>query len=153
MEEKHHVPVKLVDIVQVKLVREKTISYKERRIRSPHDAYKIFQEIVGDSDREVFAIACLSTCNEVNCFQIVHIGSINISIVQPSDVMKAAILSNSASILAFHNHPSDDSTPSPEDIAITKRLVEAGEIIGIDVLDHLICTSIGFRSLKESGYM
>ncbi|MEY9977764.1 JAB domain-containing protein [Lysinibacillus sp. RC79] len=148
MKEEAQVPVKLVDIVQVKLVREKTISYKERRIRSSHDAYKIFQEIVGDSDREVFAIACLSTCNEINCFQIVHIGYINISIVQPSDVMKAAILSNSASILAFHNHPSDDSTPSPEDIAITERLVEAGGIIGTNVLDHLMCTSNGFHTLK-----
>ncbi|MGE7695892.1 JAB domain-containing protein [Lysinibacillus sp. NPDC094177] len=109
--------------------------------------------MVGDSDREVFAIACLSTCSDINCFQMVHIGSINISIVQPSDVMKAAILSNSASILAIHNHPSDDNAPSPEDIAVTERLVEAGKIIGIDVVDHLICTSIGFRSLKESGYM
>ncbi|MGE7672110.1 JAB domain-containing protein [Lysinibacillus sp. NPDC094403] len=153
MEEKRHIPINRVDIVQRKLVREKTMLYKERRIRSPHDAYKIFQGIVGDSDREVFAIACLSTCNEINCFQIVHIGSINISIVQPSDVMKAAILSNSTCILDFYNHPSDDSTPSPEDIAITERIVEAGEIIGIDVLDHLICTSKGFRSLKKLGYM
>ncbi|MFJ7734111.1 JAB domain-containing protein [Lysinibacillus sp. NPDC097231] len=89
---------------------------------TPHDAYKIFQEIVRGSDREVFAIACLSTCNEINCFQIVHIGFINISIAQPSDIIKAAILSNSASIFALHNHSSDDSTPSSEDIAITKDL-------------------------------
>lgn len=59
--EKNHVPAKRVDIVQVKLVREKMMLYKERRIRSPHDAYKIFQDLVGDSDREVFAIACLRT--------------------------------------------------------------------------------------------
>lgn len=67
--------------------------------------------------------------------------------------MKAAILSNGASILAFHNHPSDDTTPSPEDIEVTERLVEAGKIIGIDVLDHLIWTSNSLRSLKESGYL
>lgn len=88
-ENQKNVLAKRVNIVQVKLLREKTMLYKEMRIRSPNNAYKIFQELVGDRDREVFAITCLNTKNEVNCFQIVHIGSINASIVHPRDVMKS----------------------------------------------------------------
>lgn len=146
-------PAKRVDIVQVKLVREKTMMYKNRRIRSPHDAYELMKEFLGDVDREHFIVLCLDTKNQPTCIQTVHIGSLNSSIVHPREVLKPAILSNSASIICFHNHPSNDSSPSPEDIAVTKRLVEAGEIIGIDVVDHLILCEDNFRSLKESGYL
>jgi DNA repair protein RadC len=68
-------------------------------------------------------------------------------------VLKPAILSNSASIIVAHNHPSNDPTPSREDIEVTKRLAEAGKIIGIDVLDHLVVCSDRFISLKEKGYL
>ncbi|MEK4228381.1 JAB domain-containing protein [Solibacillus sp. FSL H8-0538] len=144
---------KRVNIVSVKLVREKTMMYKNRRIRSPHDAYLLMKEFLGDVDREHFVVLCMDTKNQPTCIQTVHIGSLNSSIVHPREVLKPAILSNSASIICFHNHPSNDSTPSPEDIAVTKRLVEAGEIIGIEVIDHLILCEDNFRSLKESGYI
>lgn len=144
---------KRVDIVSVKLVREKSIKYKDRRVRSPQDAYSIIHDFLGDVDREHFVVLCLDTKNQPTCLQVVHVGSLNSSIVHPREVLKPAILSNAAGIICAHNHPSNDSTPSPEDISVTQRLIEAGQIIGIDVLDHLILCEDKFRSLKESGYM
>lgn len=147
------VPAKRVDIVQVKLVREKSLLYKGRRIRSPRDAYELIRDFLGDVDREHFIVLCMDTKNQPTCIQTVHIGSLNASIVHPREVLKPAILSKAASILVAHNHPSNVPTPSGEDIEVTKRLIGAGEIVGIDVLDHLILCEDGFRSLKESGYM
>ncbi len=80
-------------------------------------------------------------------------GSLNASIVHPREVFRAAIKRSSASIVCAHNHPSGDPTPSPEDIQMTKRLVEAGDIVGIEVLDHLIIGDLRFVSLKELGLM
>lgn len=147
------VPAKRVDIVSVKLVREKTMLYQDRKIRSPRDAYEIMQQFLGDVDREHFIVLAMDVKGQPTCIQTVHIGSLNASIVHPREVLKTAILSNAASIICGHNHPSNVSDPSPEDIEVTKRLVEAGQIIGIDVLDHLILCEDNFRSLKESGYM
>ncbi|MCY9545469.1 JAB domain-containing protein [Lysinibacillus xylanilyticus] len=144
---------KRVQIVQVKLVREKSILYKERKIRSPHDAYILMKEFIGDADREHFVVLCLDTKNQPTCIQVVHIGSLNTSIVHPREVLKSALLSNTASILVGHNHPSDTPTPSQEDIEVTERLKEAGKILGIDLLDHLIICSDSFISLKEKGYI
>jgi len=93
MEEKKQQPAKRVDIVQVKLVREKTTLYKNRRIRSPHDAYESMKEFLGDVDREHFVVLCLDTKNQPACIQTVHIGSLNSSIVHPREVLKPAILS------------------------------------------------------------
>ncbi|QIC47166.1 DNA repair protein RadC [Lysinibacillus sphaericus] len=148
-----HLSAKRVQIVQVKLVREKSLLYKERKIRSPHDAYLLMQQYIGDTDREHFIVLCLDTKNQPTCLQTVHIGSLNSSIVHPREVLKSAILSNAASILVGHNHPSDICDPSPEDISVTERLKEACEIIGVDLLDHLIICSDSFKSLKEAGYI
>ena len=142
---------KRVQIVEVKLVREKSLLYPERKIRSPQDAYHLMLEYLGDNDREHFVVLCLDTKNQPTCLQTVHIGSLNASIVHPREVLKSAILSNAASILVGHNHPSDVCDPSPEDIEVTKRLKAAGDVVGIDLLDHIIIGSSGFKSLKEVG--
>ena len=123
------VPAKRVNIVQVKLVREKTMLYKDRKIRSPRDGYELIRDFLGDADREHFVVLCLDTKNQPTCIQVVHIGSLNASIVHPREVMKPALLSNAASVILAHNHPSNISDPSPEDIEVTKRLVQAGEIL------------------------
>lgn len=146
-------PAKRVNIVQVKLVREKTLLYKGRNIRSPQDAYELIREFLGDVDREHFIVLCLDTKNQPTCMQVVHIGSLNASIVHPREVLKSAILSNSASIIVAHNHPSNVSDPSPEDLEVTKRLIHAGDILGVELLDHLILCTDSFRSLKESGHL
>ena len=142
---------KRINIVQVKLVREKSMLYKNRQVKSPQSAYEIIQEFLGDVDREHFVVLCLDTKNQPTCIQTVHIGSLNSSIVHPREVLKSALLSNSASIIVAHNHPSNICEPSHEDIEVTKRLCEAGRILGIDVLDHLIISTDNFCSLKEKG--
>lgn len=144
---------KRVDIVQIKLVRERTILYQNRKIRSPQDANELLSKFLGLVDREHFLVMCLDTKNQPTCIQTVHIGSLNSSIVHPREVFKTAILSNSASIIVAHNHPSNVTTPSAEDIEVTNRLKEAGSIIGIDLLDHLIICEDSFLSLNEKGFI
>ena len=95
---------KRINIVQVKLVRENVIHYKDRKIKSPEDAYHLMREYLGDADREHFVVLCLDTKNQPTCIQTVHIGSLNASIIHPREVLKSAILSNAASIIVGHNH-------------------------------------------------
>ncbi len=152
-EEKKPMSAKRVDIVSVRLVKEKSLLYKDRSIKSPEDGYNLFKQFLGELDREYFVILCLNVKNQPTAINVCHIGNLNSSIVHPREVMKAAILSNAASIILLHNHPSGNPTPSNEDIEVTKRLMEAGDIIGIDVLDHLVVGEDRFVSLKEKGYM
>ncbi|MEK4650517.1 MULTISPECIES: JAB domain-containing protein [unclassified Niallia] len=147
------VPAKRINIVKIKLVREKTMLYKNRQIRSPRDGYELIRDFLGDVDREHFIVLCLDTKNQPTCLQVVHIGCLNSSIVHPREVLKPALLSNAASIIVAHNHPSDVSDPSSEDIAVTKRINQASKIIGIELLDHLIICSNSFYSLKEAGHL
>ncbi|HGH7179271.1 TPA: DNA repair protein RadC [Bacillus luti] len=142
---------KRVNIVSLRLVKESSLLYKERSVRSPEDGYKLLKQFLEDADREHFIVVSLDTKNQPVAINICHIGSLNASIVHPREVMKSAILSNAASIIVGHNHPSGKVEPSKEDIEVTKRLVEAGKIIGIDVLDHIIVGDETFTSLKEKG--
>ena len=144
---------KRVDIISLKMVKEKSLLYSNRNVRSPQDGAELFREFLGEVDREHFLVMCLNTKNEPTHLNICHIGSLNASIVHPREVLKPAILSNAASIMVCHNHPSGECTPSPEDIAVTERLKEAGVIIGIELLDHIILGGGGFVSLKEKGYL
>lgn len=146
-------PAKRVNIVSLKVVRESTIHYPQRTVRSPEDAYKLVKDFLSEADREVFIVVALCTKNTPMMINVCHVGSLNSSLVHPREVFKAAILSNAASIIIAHNHPSQDTTPSREDIEVTKRLVEAGNIIGIDVIDHLIIGGDQFLSFKEKGHM
>lgn len=146
-------PAKRVNIVSLKLVKESSILYKERSVRSPEDGYKLLKQFLEDADREHFIVVSLNTKNQPVSINVCHIGSLNASIVHPREVMKSAILSNAASIIVGHNHPSGRVEPSKEDIEVTKRLVEAGKIIGIDVLDHIIVGDETYTSLKEKGYI
>ncbi|WP_342513202.1 DNA repair protein RadC [Sporosarcina sp. FSL K6-1522] len=145
-------PAKRVDIVSLRLVKETSLLYKDRAIRSPKDGYNLFKQFLGELDREYFVVMCLDVKNQPTAMNVCHIGSLNASIVHPREVMKTAILSNSASILVLHNHPSGQPEPSSEDIDVTKRLAEAGNIIGIDLLDHLIVGDGRYISLKDKGY-
>lgn len=140
--------------IRVELVREKGNSIKSdvNVINGPGDIAAIF-EYLQSKDREQIDILCLSTKNKVIAIHTVSIGSLNSSIVHPREVFKAAILANSASIILVHNHPSGDPTPSDEDIKITKRLCEAGKILGITVLDHVIIGDGRFESLVGLGFI
>jgi len=152
-EAKKPLPAKRVDIVSLRMVKESSLLYKNRSIKGPEDGFQLFKQFLGELDREYFVIMCLDVKNQPTAINVCHVGSLNASIVHPREVMKTAILSNSCSIIVAHNHPSGNPSPSPEDIAVTKRLKEAGEIMGNDVLDHLIIGEDTFVSLKEKGYL
>jgi len=122
-------------------------------IRSPQDIAALLTEEMRYLPKEHFVCLFLNTKNQVLAQETLSIGSLNASIVHPREVFRAAIARGAASIACAHNHPSGDPTPSPQDLEITKRLVAAGEIVGIDVLDHLIIGEKGYVSLKEQGLM
>lgn len=122
-------------------------------IRSPEDAAEYLQARIGLKQQEVLYSLYLNTKNQVIHEKTIFVGSLNASIVHPREVFREAIKVSAASVIVAHNHPSGDPTPSREDIEVTKRLVRAGEVIGIDCLDHLIIGDGKFLSLKEKGYI
>lgn len=145
---------KRVDLVSVKLVKESSLFYAKRRISSPDDALTLLREFMEDADREQFLIMCLNTKNEPTAIHTVSIGTLNSSYAHPREVFKAAILANSACIILAHNHPSGDPTPSRDDMELTGRLKDAGKIIGIEVLDHMVIGENGsFVSFKAKGLL
>lgn len=123
------------------------------KIRSPEDAANYVMTDLTALTQEHFVAIFLNVKNEVLHKQTIFIGSLNSSIVHPRDVFREAFKRSAASMIIFHNHPSGDTTPSREDIEVTKRLVDAGAIMGIDVLDHIIIGDQKFLSLKDKGYM
>ena len=144
---------KRINIVSIKMVKESSFLYQTRTVSSPNDAYEMIREQLKDLDREQFIIACLNTKNEPTNISVVAVGTLNKAIVHPREVFKTAILSNAANVIAFHNHPSGDTEPSQQDIQLTNRLYEVGELLGIKLLDHLIIGYGTFTSLKEKGYL
>jgi DNA repair protein RadC len=122
-------------------------------IRSPEDGAKYVMEELRFLSQEHFVCLYLNTKNQVMHKQTVFIGSLNASIVHPREVFKEALRRSAASLICVHNHPSGDPTPSREDIEVTRRLVECGQMLGIEVLDHLIIGEKKYVSLKEKGYL
>jgi DNA repair protein RadC len=140
--------------VRVVVVREEP---EEPRpiLQTPEDVRKLalIEEAIVPSDREQFVCLHLSTKNHLVSWEITSVGSLNATIVHPREVFKGAILANAASVILCHNHPSGDPEPSGADLQLTRRLVKAGDVIGIDVLDHVVVTETGFVSLREQGMM
>ena len=126
---------------------------QEVSIRSPKDAADYLMEDLRYLSKEQFVCLFLNTKNKVIGRETLSLGTLNASLVHPREVFRTAIQKNSASIICAHNHPSGDPAPSPEDVEITRRLKKAGEIIGIEVLDHIIIGDREYCSLKEHGYM
>jgi DNA repair protein RadC len=127
-----------IPVYKIMLVREGRVPCYNQQIRSSADASILLHTYLADVDREHFVIILLNQKNRVLGVSTISIGSLTASIVHPREVYKSAILSNAASIICGHNHPSTDCQPSKEDRAITTRLVEAGRLLGISVLDHVI---------------
>jgi DNA repair protein RadC len=120
------------------------------RVDGPEDVYRLLRPLLRDTDREHFYVVLLSTKNHVLAVELVSVGSLSASIVHPREVFKPAIVASAAAIVVAHNHPSNDTTPSPEDIEFTRRLAQAGDLLGIRVLDHVISSS--YTSLRETGH-
>ena len=113
------------------------------------DVYELVKDELTNSDREVFLSVMLTSRNHLIGVETVSIGSVNSAILSPREVFKGALLANAVSIILCHNHPSGDLSPSEEDIRITKRLIEVGELLGVKVLDHLIVSDQGYRTLRD----
>ena len=122
-------------------------------IKSPEDVAELLMDELRHLKQEVFVCLYLNTKNQVIGHERVTTGSLNSSIVHPREIFKGALKRSSASIICAHNHPSGDPHPSREDIEVTRRLVNAGEILGIEVLDHVIIGDNTYYSLKEKGKM
>lgn len=120
-------------------------------ITSPEEAAGLVMEDLRYRDREVFQALLLDTKHRLLAIQVVSVGHLSGAPVHPRELFKDAIRRSAAAVVLVHNHPSGDPQPSPEDIALTHRLVEAGRLLGIEVLDHLIVGDNTYVSLKEQG--
>jgi DNA repair protein RadC len=146
-----------VKAIQIKAVLElsKRISRHEGRLKyrinSPGSIAAIYMEEMRYLKQEHFKIVLLDTKNQILCDKDITKGSINSSIVHPREVFNYAIKKSAAGIIMLHNHPSGDPSPSKEDIEVTQRMIQAGDLIGIRILDHLIIGDGQYVSLKEKG--
>jgi DNA repair protein RadC len=140
-------------IAALRLARLNPTTAEERyAIRSPKDAYNYLKDMQY-LHREEFVCLGLNTKNEIMFRQTIFAGSLNASIVHPRETFLPLIKRCCASAIVAHNHPSGNPDPSREDIEVTKRLVEVGKVVGIEVLDHLIIGAEKYISLKEKGYL
>ena len=142
---------KIMTKYRLELVKEESHKYEvETRISCPKDIYEVLTKVcrIQCNAEEVFILITLNTKNIVTGYFEVHRGTINTSLVHPREVFKRALLNNASNIMVAHNHPSGDPNPSKEDIQITERLKEAGNLLGINLLDHIIVGEDKYISLK-----
>ena len=121
------------------------------RIRSPTDAATVLMAEMGHLDQEELRTVLLTTKNEVQVIHTVYVGSLNAAIIRVGEVFKEAVRRNSAALIVAHNHPSSDIEPSAEDLLVTRQIIDAGKLLDIEALDHLIIGQGRFCSLRERG--
>jgi DNA repair protein RadC len=144
------VPTEKHPLYHVKLVKEGRPSYITT-ITKPPDVASFFQKRFGNSVQEHFLVLCLNARHVPLGWREISRGTLNASIVHPREVFMPAILLAACCLILIHNHPSSDTAPSREDIELTRRMVQAGDILGIQVIDHLIITDTTHLSFKESN--
>ena len=143
----------ITEIVRVKqIVMERPIQYQDN-IASTHEAGRFGVAEIGDEAQEVVLVVILDTKNKINAIHRVFTGSLNTSVAHPREIFRSALLNNGARILVYHNHPSGNTEPSEADLIFTKRMEEAGSILGIDLLDHIIVSGKEWLSLREYGLL
>jgi len=120
-------------------------------VRSPSDVAQLLMAEMSHLEQEHFRVLYLDTRNRLLGSETVYVGSLNASHIRVSEVFREAVKRNCASIIVVHNHPSGDPTPSPEDVEVTRQLVAAGNLLDIEVLDHLVIGQQRFVSLRERG--
>jgi DNA repair protein RadC len=142
-----------VSIYRVTLIRESSIPIYDQRLRNSADSERLIRTYLAGVDREHFIVLLVNRKNEVIGINTVSVGSLSASIVSPREVFKPAILANAAAIICAHNHPSSDPTPSAEDRVITERLYQAGKLLDIQVLDHIIIGdgTTAYYSFADNG--
>jgi DNA repair protein RadC len=132
---------------------EKETSYESYDIRDPQGVVRAVRKTIKDKAKEHFKLILLNTRNKIIGLSTISIGTLNASLVHPREVFKDAIRHSASSVVVAHNHPSGNPEPSEEDLKITRRLVESGKILGIEVLDHIIIGKNAFISLKTKGLL
>jgi len=141
-------------VYELKVVRERRTGYgPARRITTSRDIYEAFRERFERLDREEFLVVPLDGKNHLRSFHVVSVGTLTASLVHPREVYKLAVLANAAAIVVVHNHPSGDPTPSAEDQAITLRLKQAGDLLGIKLLDHVVIGDGRYFSFADEGIL
>lgn len=137
-------------------VRELEVMYKGQarkstasKMSSPAEAYKFLKPVFARKTREQFVTVFLDNKNNLLGYEITSVGTLSESVIHPREVFKAAIIVNAEAILVAHNHPSNSLEPSDEDIKTTDRLIEAGKLLGIPIVDHLVITDDGYTSIRE----
>jgi DNA repair protein RadC len=148
-------PVKAKQIVSaLRFAKELRILKQEQfSVRSPEDAYQYMKGEMELHTKEHFVVMGLNVKNNIIFTETVSIGTLNSAIVHPREVYRPLIKRNAASAIVFHSHPSGNPTPSREDIEVTKRLKEVGDIVGVELIDHLVIGHGCYVSLKEKGMM
>jgi DNA repair protein RadC len=146
-------PSGYLPVYRVQLVRETAITATRKQLRSSKDVADLLWQFLDQVDREHFVVIMVDRKNRLIGINTVSVGSLTASIVHPREVFKVAILSNAAAIICGHNHPSGEPQPSSEDRSLTRQLIKAGHILGIDVLDHVIIGdgSTDFYSFADHG--
>jgi len=124
---------------------------KDFNIKNPESVVKAIRATIKDKAKEHFKLLLLNSRNKIIRICNISMGTLNASLVHPREVFKDAIRHSAASVVLAHNHPSDDPEPSEDDIKITRRMVDSGKILGIEVLDHIIIAKNNFFSFKEKG--
>lgn len=143
----------ITEIVRVKqVVMERPVAYAEG-MTSTERAGRLGMNEIGDEAQEVVLILILNTKNQINAIHRVFTGSLNTSVAHPREIFRSAILNNGARIILYHNHPSSDLTPSEADLNFTRRMMEAGDVLGIELLDHFIVSETNWLSFKEIGLL
>jgi DNA repair protein RadC len=139
-------------LAAIELGRRMLADSTERpQLRTPRDVARYLLPIFGARPVEQFGVVLLDTRHRVLKTTIVASGTMNTTIVQPRDVFREAMVGGAAAIVVFHNHPSGDPSPSPDDVELTRRLSAAGVLMGIDVVDHVVLGDAGYTSFRETG--
>ena len=144
--------MKRINVVSIQMVKEKSLMHEYSTMNTPEVSADIFRSFIGNVDREVLVVACVDQKLKVNALSVVSIGTLSASLVSSKEVLKPAILANSAGIILCHNHPSGDPTPSEEDKKVTKRIKSACELMDMFIADHLILGDYNkYYSFREEG--
>ena len=122
-------------------------------IRQPEDIYRVLQPLIAELEQEAVCAIALNIRNKIIGVRIVTLGTSTESLVAPKETFRDAILLNASGLILAHNHPSGDPSPSAEDLMVTRRMREAGVVLGIELLDHMIVTRDSYCSLKTEGLM
>ncbi len=143
---------KYVPLVRLMMVKEKNISYMAESVSTPEKGAELARKILAGADREYCLVLSMDNQQKPLAMEIISIGTVDMAPVNPREVFKHAILANASNIIIIHNHTSGECTPSLSDMELTKRLIEAGEILGIPVVDHIIIGD-GYLSFAEKDML